>query len=331
MSAVKDIRRGRRVPWPVVLALLAGLGGLAWLLARVGIGPVLGAVGRLGWGGFAVVVAFHLGLIVAMGLAWWLLGPAQARPAAFVFGRFVRDSVSETLPLAQVGGYVVGARALVLAGTGGLFAAAATLVDLTIEAFAKLPYTVLGLALLAPEVPARFAWGAGALAVLLVLLPAGGFLVVQMHGARWAERLAGAVAGRMGGRWRFDPASLQREVAALYHRRAAVAGAVAIHTATWLLSAGELWLTLRFMNQPVSLAAAIIIDSLLNGLRTFAFAIPGALGVQEAGYVALGGLFALSPESALALSLIRRGRDLAYGIPGVLLWQAVEGRRLQRF
>jgi uncharacterized membrane protein YbhN (UPF0104 family) len=135
----------------------------------------------------------------------------------------------------------------------------------------------------------------------------------------------------MGGRWRFDPASLQREVAALYHRRAAVAGAVAIHTATWLLSAGELWLTLRFMNQPVSLAAAIIIDSLLNGLRTFAFAIPGALGVQEAGYVALGGLFALSPESALALSLIRRGRDLAYGIPGVLLWQAVEGRRLQRF
>jgi uncharacterized membrane protein YfcA len=58
-----------RVEWRycLIMALLAGLGGLAWLLAHVGIGPVLGAVGRLGWGGFAVVVAFHLGLIVAMG------------------------------------------------------------------------------------------------------------------------------------------------------------------------------------------------------------------------------------------------------------------------
>ena len=321
---------GRSVPLPVVLAFAAGLGGLGWLVAHVGLTPILEAISQLGWGGLTVVVVFHLGLIIAMGHAWWLLGPAQAGPLAFVFARFVRDSVSETLPLAQVGGFVVGARALVLGGATGLFAAASTLVDLTVEAFAKLPYTAIGLALLVMEVPGRFAWIAGGLALVIVLLPAIAFVVVQMHGARWMDKLATAVARRMGDKWRFDSTTLAQEIAALYARRGALLGAFCIHSTTWLLSAVELWITLKFMDHPLSLAACIVIDSLLNGIRSFAFVIPGALGVQEAGYVALGGLFALSPETAIALSLVRRGRDLAYGIPGVLLWQALEGRRLQR-
>jgi putative membrane protein len=284
----------------------------------------------LGWRGFSIVVLFHLGLIAAMGHAWWLLGPDQAGPGRFVFGRYVRDSVGESLPLSQLGGFIVGARALVLGGVGGLFAAASTLVDLTVEAFAKLPYTVVGLVLLVWQVPGRYAWIAGGLALAMVLVPAGLIVLLQLRGTHWIERLAGAIARRMSGKWRFDPGTLQQEITQLYRRPVALSWAFSIHTGAWLLSGVELWITLHFMGHGVSMPAALVIDSLLNGLRGFAFVIPGALGVQEAGYVALGGLFGLSPETAIALSLVRRGRDLAYGIPGVLLWQAVEGRRLQR-
>jgi len=41
-------------------------------------------------------------------------------------------------------------------------------------------------------------------------------------------------------------------------------------------------------------------------------------------------LFGLPPEMALALSLLKRGRDLAIGIPALLAWQALEGGALFR-
>jgi len=74
-------------------------------------------------------------------------------------------------------------------------------------------------------------------------------------------------------------------------------------------------------------AAALAIDSLLYGLRSVAFFVPSALGVQEGGLVLLGGMFGLGPEAALALSFIKRGRDLAIGVPALLAWQMIEGRR----
>ena len=58
--------------------------------------------------------------------------------------------------------------------------------------------------------------------------------------------------------------------------------------------------------------------------------VPQALGVQEGGYIMLGALFGLSAEAALALSLVRRARDLVIGLPILLVWQVVEGRRSLR-
>jgi uncharacterized membrane protein YbhN (UPF0104 family) len=56
--------------------------------------------------------------------------------------------------------------------------------------------------------------------------------------------------------------------------------------------------------------------------------MPMGLGVIEGGYVVVGGLFGLSPEFALALSLIKRVRDITIGLPALAIWQAMEGRRL---
>jgi len=58
--------------------------------------------------------------------------------------------------------------------------------------------------------------------------------------------------------------------------------------------------------------------------------VPAALGVQEAGYAALVPLFGLPPETGVAVSVLRRARDIAVGIPVLLAWQLIEARRMAR-
>jgi hypothetical protein len=65
-------------------------------------------------------------------------------------------------------------------------------------------------------------------------------------------------------------------------------------------------------------------------VKSAAFAVPGQLGVQESGYLVVGNLLGIPGETAFAISLLARFRDLIVGIPGLVLWQLIEGRRLLR-
>ena len=41
----------------------------------------------------------------------------------------------------------------------------------------------------------------------------------------------------------------------------------------------------------------------------------------------VGGLLGIPGEKALALALIRRVRELTLGVPGLIVWQVIEGSR----
>ena len=75
------------------------------------------------------------------------------------------------------------------------------------------------------------------------------------------------------------------------------------------------------------MSAIIAVDSLVYGLRSIAFAVPNAIGVQEAAYAAFAPVLGVSVEVALAVSILKRARDVAIGIPVLLVWQALEGNR----
>jgi uncharacterized membrane protein YbhN (UPF0104 family) len=85
------------------------------------------------------------------------------------------------------------------------------------------------------------------------------------------------------------------------------------------------WLTLHYLGHTVGFAYAVMWQSLAEVVRTAAFFVPGALGVQEASYLVLGRLLGVPPDAALALSLIGRARDLIFGVPGLLAWRARAG------
>jgi putative membrane protein len=107
----------------------------------------------------------------------------------------------------------------------------------------------------------------------------------------------------------------------LYRDRRALFVSAVWHVLSWLLGASEIWLALRLLGQPVPLATAVVIESLAEAIRTAAFAIPAALGVQEGGFVLLGSVFGFGPELSIALSLTKRVRELCLGIPGLIVWQ----------
>jgi hypothetical protein len=64
-------------------------------------------------------------------------------------------------------------------------------------------------------------------------------------------------------------------------------------------------------------------------MAAIAFLVPVNAGVQEAGYAGLGAIFGVPPELSLGVSLVRRARDLAVGVPILLVWQLLEMRRLR--
>jgi uncharacterized membrane protein YbhN (UPF0104 family) len=145
-----------------------------------------------------------------------------------------------------------------------------------------------------------------------------------------AERLVLRLSGTLFGATPPGGGSLRDTIHELHGCRGRLLAGFVLHLAAWVLVGGETWLILTLIGTPVSLSAAIVIDSLLSGLRSVAFMVPQALGVQEGGYILLGALFGVSPEAALALSLVRRARDIGIGAPALLVWQGLEGMRALR-
>ncbi len=314
-----------------ILAAIAGLILGTALVGYYGFGAVADALGTIGWGGFFVVCAYHLVLVASLGLAWYTILPPPRRHArAYLWGRIVRDAGSEVLPLSQLGGFIMGARAATLFGPTLTLAFASTVVDVTVEVLAQLAYTGLGLALLVQLHPGASLIYPVAIGIAIGIAAILGFILLQRRGAAFVEGLS----QRLAASWLPAAAArtkpLQEALDKIYAHRGGLVGGFAFHLAGWIASAVEAWLALHFMGIDLGVGAVLTIESLLYAIRSVAFAIPNAIGVQEGAYIMLGGLFGLPPEMALALSLLKRGRDLAIGIPALLIWQAIEGRAVLR-
>ena len=313
------------------LAILAtvGVALTLYLVKYVGWHAVLSAVGALGFVGFGVFSLCSLLVFVLLGAAWQVLlqGPGAPRLALLVRARLVRDSGAEVLPLSQLGGIALGVRAAILQGLAAPLAAASMIVDVTTEMLAQIVYAALGVAILAARAPqnARMASVvAGSVTGLaLAAVAAALFIAVQRHGGRIAARFAarltrGAGASLTGSR---------KALETIYRSPARVALSVALHLAAWVANGAVVWLGFRLIGARLDLAAALAIESLVYAIRSVAVFIPNALGVQEGAYVILGPLFGVGPDLALAMSVVKRARDIAIGVPVLLLWQGAEGRR----
>ena len=313
---------------PIIAAIL-GLAMIGALVGYFGAGAVVRSLRAIGWAGFSAICVIHLVVISLEGIAWRLLVPG-AGVGAFIWGRLIRDAGSEVLPVSQMGGCVLGARAVALAGVPGSVAAATTMVDLTLEFFAKLVYMAIGLILLANLRPGMSVSLPVAFGLTATGLFAIAFVIVQRHGFAFFDRFARMLGRGWAERTISGAAAVHAALAETYQRSAGLWGGFVLHLACWMLSAVEVWIALRLAGAPLGFPTVLVIESLLYAIRTVAFAIPNAVGVQEGAYVLIGAAFGLTPEMALAISLLKRARDLVIGLPALGTWQVAEGGRLWR-
>jgi putative membrane protein len=312
-----------------ILAVTAGIVVMVALVLHLGAGSVAAALIAIGAVGFVTVCLIHVVLMAIMGLAWSVLLP-ETRFWVGVWGRFIRDSGSEVLPLSQVGGYVLGVRAVALAGVAPTRGAASTIVDVTLEFIGQVGYTAIGLLWLIhirsdAIAPLPVAFG---LAVASGLALA--FVLVQRRGLAYADRIAGILGRGWADRTASGATVLHQALGAIYRHRAGIWASFFLHFGCWITGAVEIWIALRFAGAPLPFGSVMVIESLLYAIRSTAFFIPNAVGVQEGAYLLLGTSFGLAPEMALALSLLKRARDLTIGLPVLAVWQAVEGGRMWR-
>ena len=312
-----------------VIGAGVGLAVIGALVAHFGADAVVRSLLAIGWGGFGAICSIHLALIAVMGIAWRALVPDT--PAwVFVWGRWIRDAGSELLPLSQMGGCVLGARVVSLAGVPGAVATASTIVDLTLEFFAKLAYAALGLALLVHLRPdLRVAWPI-VIGVTVAGLIAIAFVVVQRHGFDLFDRFARTLGRGWADRTAAGAASVHTGLGHIHRLNLGLWVGFLLHLFCWVAGALEVWIALCLAGIPLDFAAVLVVESLVYAIRTVAFAVPNAVGVQEGAYILLGAAFGLTPEMALALSLLKRARDLAIGLPALGAWQVLEGGRLWR-
>jgi putative membrane protein len=312
-----------------VVFLLLGIGVFVWVLHDNDYRAVLHIVTMVGTG-LAIIVAIR-GVILAIGgLAWWrLLRSVSASPVAVVIGlRLIGEAINVLLPVAAVGGDVVRAMLLKSRGVGGGAAAASTLVDVLLQAAAQALFMLIGVVLSLQLTGAAdlTLWAAGGVSLAAAAL--GGFYVAQRFGgARLLERGVAWFARRWQAATTGNAIRLDEPLQAIYRDRRAVGAALSLHELGWLLGALETWIALRLMGMPVSASAALVLESLSRGLRAAAFPVPSGLGVQEGAYIAVGAVLGIPPETALALSLVKRAPDLAIGLPGLLAWYLL---RIQR-
>ncbi|HLI13964.1 MAG TPA: lysylphosphatidylglycerol synthase domain-containing protein [Alphaproteobacteria bacterium] len=314
------------------LAMLAGCALAAALVLYQGAGDVLDALAVIEWG-FAPVFGLHIAQLLCSSLGWRpLIGRKWQRSLlSLVKIRWIREGTNTLLPLAHIGGEIIGARLLSFHGVRGDVAGASVVVDITAQIITQVLFTIVGVTLLVQ------AGAQGGHVVDLVtgivaaLIAVGGFLLAQRFGLfKLVEHMLDRLVKKAGWLSLEGIKGLHDAIQSIHRRPRALVTSAAWHFLSWSLGAGEVWLLLHFMNAGVGLKEALILESLGQAARSAGFAVPGAIGIQEGGFLLFGTMLGVPPGAALALSLAKRLRELATSVPAVAAWQIAEGRRIFR-
>lgn len=305
--------------------LSAGVLLFVGVLASQGLGAVLATLALAGWG-LVLVAVFHLLPLVldaaAIRVLFTGLG-ARGSMRDALLARWVGESANSLMPAGQIGGPVLMARHLAQRGMALGNAAAAITVSTTLQTFAQIIFALAGLALLgaqAGHVSQHTLRVSALIASGLLALQVGGFYLMQRRGLfgkvmRAVNRFAGK---RDWSRLMSQAEAIDQAVQLTYSRGGPVAASFLLSSIGWVVGTGEVYLITRLLGHPVNWGNAFVLESLGQAIRGAAFAVPGALGVQEGGYLLLAPMVGLPPDTALALSLAKRARELLLGLPGLL-------------
>jgi hypothetical protein len=318
----------------------AGVALAAWLVWRLGPGRVWGQLIHGYWPAFAGVLLTHAVQQSFGTIALWLLGTEGGGPAwrhtpfaRLTRVRYVGEVLNYALPTGAVGGEpykylmlrpaegnraafhaLAAAKFLHLAAIGpfgALVFFSSALLGIGGESW-HTPFFLLGIASLV------FAAGFWVLMLWKGLgrMLLGGYYRIRRRVPRPLRKLR---------RFFHSDRAAATHIQEAWGRTSAAYG---LYIGMWAAAAAE-WIMVAMVLgidwHRVGLTGAGLIEcaSLIVGA---VIPVPAGVGTQEAGKVFIAGVLGLSPQTGLAMSLIRRGREILMVLLGVAL-AAFEGRR----
>ena len=263
---------------------------------------------------------------------WRLLLIYDVKPAFIhaLLAMWMGRAVNNLLPTATIGGEIVKARLISLAGVTGNHAIASVVIDKTMQALSVAIWGIIGVCtLLLLSTNDELALYA-ALGVVILLFCTIGFLMVQQLGML-------GILTTLGGKliktesWQgitFSAKEIDMVIMEIYRDKLRIVTAIFLKTLSLILQTGEVWLACYLLGHPIGLLEAVLLKSLATTLSDIAFIIPNAYGVQEGAYILVGAIIGLPADISLAVSLAIRIRDIVLDPAGLLTYQHIESKKL---
>lgn len=273
-----------------------------------------------------VLLLVNTGIVLLLGLRWWLILRAQGQELPFLSlarYRLAAFGVSYFTPGPHFGGeplqvIFLRQRQAIPASS----ALASVTLDKVIELLSNFGFLSIGIAFVLRSglLGSDLLFGVQAISAILLLLPLF-YLFALLLGRGPLNRLL----AKAGQDWAKAAKSGEAQlITLLREKRTLLPHTLMASIVVWTALLFEYWLALRFLGLNLSLIQllAIVVAARLAMLAP----TPGALGALEAAQVLAMQAQGFDPAFGLSLSLLIRARDLLFG--GLGLW--LGGRTLRK-
>lgn len=315
--------------------LALGLAIMAGLMWQIGPEKILVHLRPLGWTiGFSLLPYLLVLLLDSLGWRYAFERSIPPSLAGLTLIHIIGKAVNLITPLVPIGGEPLKAHLLSTRGVPLTEGLASVVISRTVATVAQgvfvtavTAFTFFSLGIAVPLLKAVL----GVIGVGVVLV--GAFLLTQMRG------LFAGILGITG--WLRIKLSfledgardLDRRISRYYlHQPRRLSLALTFHFLSWLAEGLEVYVLLALLDLPRSPALALALAAFSSTIRAASFAVPASLGVQEGGSIFLFVSFGLPPGAAMAFSILRRLREVAWSAVGLILlsWHA-PGQRIPGF
>lgn len=315
------------------LAFGVGLVLLFWLARRIGFGVIARCLRQVGWG-FAAVLALE-GVVVLLTTLGWrrtLAGEKRVPFPSLIAMRIAGDGVNALAPVAVVGGELVKA-GLLSRYVPGPEALGSVGVAAMCQFLAQVLFVGLGATIARTgALESRLRVLGPCLLAFLVLFVALLSWTFRRRGpaARLLARLAAWVGRRGAGktlRAEFASDLAAHVAASVRERPGRLASSVLLFLGGWLVSCAEAALVMAALGAPVSIGTAFSIAVLAVLVEGVFFFVPARVGIQEGGLYAIFLALGLDPVLGFTFGLVRRLRELTWGLAGFAILGFLRRRR----
>ena len=117
----------------------------------------------------------------------------------------------------------------------------------------------------------------------------------------------------------------------LSHRKLCLLNAVVLRLMGWIAGAFEIYVFFLIIGVDAKITDVIIIESVTAIIRSAAFFIPSAIGVQELAFVIVGELVGYSSIVSFSVAIGRRLREIMVGIPAIITWIIIFRKQSNHF